>query len=239
MVPHKNFTKLYFLILLGWILSFSLKKLLNNGYRPANGKRRINLQPTFNQKNINVYTFEQHSTMNYGAHHEGMRGQNFCIIERCMKKTGQLFPVPHKNSSVFNKWIRIVSLSGYPGHRICGDHFKPDDFLIGKFFGVYERKWDLQFCLFAVKRVKLKPASVPSILPNRADKFSLKPGCCVKGCKSRKRQLLQKFPPARSSRRKLWNLALGLPKGERRSLKICHLHFKTSDFVQSKYSLAS
>lgn len=131
-----------------------------------------------------------------------------------MKKTGQLFPVPHKNSSVFNKWIRIVSLSGYPGHRICGDHFKPDDFLI-------------------VKRVKLKPASVPSILPNREDKFSLKPGCCVKGCKSRKRQLLQKFPPARSSRRKLWNLALGLPKGERRSLKICHLHFKTSDFVQT------
>ncbi|KXJ62574.1 hypothetical protein RP20_CCG016010 [Aedes albopictus] len=190
--------------------------------------------------------------MNYGAHHEGMRGQNFCIIERCMKKTGQLFPVPHKNSSVFNKWIRIVSLSGYPGHRICGDHFKPDDFLI------------------ATRRY-LKPNSVPSRGINSIKSRKLviytkedsdesdneeravpehgyclplnlpcsRTICFVSNCTARAGNgiKLHKFPLEDQAFLKKWTAAIKTRKKPSKYSRVCSRHFKNDDYLPGTYRL--
>ncbi|XP_062533328.1 uncharacterized protein LOC134202318 [Armigeres subalbatus] len=140
--------------------------------------------------------------------------EEFCVVKTCMKKNCQLFPVPHKGSSVFKHWSRFVHLSGYPGHRICDAHFTPSDFL-------------------SVKQIKLKITSVPSILPKREEKVSAKTGCCVVGCRTRKTAKLLKFPAALCARRKRWNSVLGLPIDDTTRLKICRQHFTSSDFIQT------
>lgn len=55
--------------------------------------------------------------------------ENNCVVFSCRRGNCQLFPVPHKGSKVFSKWTKLLELNGRPGYKICGDHFKPEDFL--------------------------------------------------------------------------------------------------------------
>lgn len=96
---------------------------------------------------------------------------------------------------------------------------------------------------FADTRTKLSSTALPSLHhPSDAKKITIKSGCCIKGCLTKKAIHLEKFPPKGYATSAKWIHILGIPVDDFRkinSLRICRKHFVRKEFVTGRYLVLS
>ncbi|XP_055524651.1 uncharacterized protein LOC129718183 [Wyeomyia smithii] len=118
---------------------------------------------------------------------------------------------------------KILKLERNPAHRICKNHFSPDDFI-------------------TYKRSKLNAQATPTIISKGciAKQIVPKEGCWVVGCNVKTKKRLVKIPHDDAIRKK-WISSLQLTNNIEdkvlRELMICHKHFREDDWslVTTKY----
>ncbi|XP_062558980.1 uncharacterized protein LOC134223798 isoform X2 [Armigeres subalbatus] len=143
-----------------------------------------------------------------------------CIVPSCRNEEGlsctRFFAVPPTNNKSFKNWTKRMHLSGQRKEKNCADHFSSSDFI------TYSRK-------------HLKNKAVPSFrLPKNGLKVDPRGACCIRGCSTKMRKLLFKFP-IQPRIREVWMKILAIENTS--NLKVCHRHFTLKDFrtVNSVY----
>lgn len=134
-----------------------------------------------------------------------------CVIDTCRKSARILYPVPQRMQ-------KLLKLDGNPGHRICSEHFFPEDFI-------------------TYKRLKLNARAVPTSFSAGClvKKIERKEGCWIVGCNVKATKRLVKLPSTGAIRKKwISSLDLGNNDDVLRGVRICHDHFRRDDWSLGK-----